>query len=58
MQTLANSIKEKTESLKLPEKIYFAGSPMLITSISELIAADLKKLLANSILPYFTCSLY
>ncbi len=45
LQTLANKIKDKTESLRLPEKIYFAGSPMLITSISELIAADLKKLL-------------
>jgi uncharacterized protein len=45
MQSLANMVKEKTESLKLPEKIYFAGSPMLITSISQLIATDLKKLL-------------
>jgi uncharacterized protein len=45
MQSLANMVKEKTESLNLPEKIYFAGSPMLITSISQLIAADLKKLL-------------
>ena len=45
MQTLANNVKEKTESLNLPEKIYFGGSPMLITSISKLIATDLKKLL-------------
>jgi predicted RND superfamily exporter protein len=45
MQSLANMVKEKTESLNLPEKIYFGGSPMLITSISRLIATDLKKLL-------------
>ncbi len=45
MQSLANLVREKTESLNLPEKIYFGGSPMLITSISKLIAADLKKLL-------------
>jgi uncharacterized protein len=45
MQSLARMVKEKIESLGLPEKIYFGGSPMLITSISELIAKDLKKLL-------------
>jgi predicted RND superfamily exporter protein len=45
MNKLANLVKEKTEELKLPEKIYFAGSPMLITSISQLISADLSRLL-------------
>jgi predicted RND superfamily exporter protein len=45
MQSLANLVKEKTASLNLPERIYFAGSPMLITSISQLIASDLKRLL-------------
>lgn len=45
MQVLANLVKDKTERLKLPEKIYFAGSPMLITSISDLISSDLARLL-------------
>jgi predicted RND superfamily exporter protein len=45
MRVLANLVKEKTVELKLPEKIYFAGSPMLITSISQLISADLSRLL-------------
>jgi hypothetical protein len=45
IQFLANEVKAKTKSLHLPEKIYYAGSPMLITSIAELISADLIKLL-------------
>jgi uncharacterized protein len=44
-QELANTVKQKTESLHLPEHIYYAGSPMMITSIAHLISADLKKLL-------------
>jgi uncharacterized protein len=42
---LANEVKEKTESLHLPEKVYYAGSPMMITSISHLISSDLTRLL-------------
>jgi len=45
IQALANAVKEKTESLHLPERIYYAGSPMLITSIAHLISADLARLL-------------
>jgi len=45
MRVLANLVKSKTEELSLPEKVYFAGSPMLITSISQLIAKDLSRLL-------------
>jgi uncharacterized protein len=45
MRLLANLVKSKTEGLRLPEKIFFAGSPMLITSISRLISADLSRLL-------------
>jgi len=45
MQSLANKVKNKIQGLNLPERIYYAGSPMLITSISQLIASDLKKLL-------------
>jgi predicted RND superfamily exporter protein len=45
MQSAASLVKDKVEKLNLPEKIYFAGSPMLITSISHLIASDLTRLL-------------
>ena len=45
IHALANTVKEKTESLGLPEKVYYAGSPMMITSISHLIASDLTKLI-------------
>jgi len=45
IHSLADAVKEKTEALHLPEKIYYAGSPMMITSISNLISADLIRLL-------------
>ncbi len=45
IQELANTVKQKTESLHLPEHIYYAGSPMMITSIARLISADLTRLL-------------
>ena len=45
MQSLANKVKEKIEALHLPEQIYYAGAPMMITSISRLIASDLTRLL-------------
>jgi uncharacterized protein len=45
IQSVANAAKEKTESLQLPENIYYAGSPMMITSIAHLISADLTRLL-------------
>ncbi|MBN2276034.1 MAG: RND family transporter [Bacteroidales bacterium] len=45
MQSVARLVQEKIEALHLPEKIYFAGSPMLLTAISRLIASDLKRLL-------------
>ena len=45
MQTAARMVQEKIEALNIPEKIYFAGSPMLITAISRLIASDLTRLL-------------
>jgi len=44
-QTVARAVREKIKSLELEEKIYYAGSPMLVTYISELISADLTKLL-------------
>jgi len=45
IQSLANIVKERIDLLKLPEKIYYAGSPMLITSIASLISEDLTRLL-------------
>lgn len=45
IRLLAAVVKQKVDSLKLPEKIYYAGSPIMITSISELISDDLTRLL-------------
>jgi predicted RND superfamily exporter protein len=45
IQSMAKAVIEKTEALQLPENIYYAGSPMMITSISRLISADLTRLL-------------
>lgn len=45
IQSVANTVKDKTESLHLPERMYYAGSPMMITSIAHLISADLTRLL-------------
>ena len=45
IQSMAKAVKEKTEALQLPEQIYYAGSPMMITSIARLISADLTRLL-------------
>jgi uncharacterized protein len=45
IHSLADAVKEKTEALHLPEKVYYAGSPMMITSISRLISDDLIRLL-------------
>jgi predicted RND superfamily exporter protein len=45
IRILANKVMEKIGSLNVPEKIYYAGSPMLITSIASLISTDLSRLL-------------
>jgi uncharacterized protein len=45
IRSLANTVEGKIGSLKLPEKIYYAGSPMLITSIASLISDDLARLI-------------
>ncbi len=44
VKTVAGLVKEKTEKLQLPEKVYFIGSPMLVTYISELMTSDLIRL--------------
>jgi predicted RND superfamily exporter protein len=50
IRILANKVQEKIGSLKIPEKIYYAGSPMLITSIASLISTDLARLLPVALL--------
>ena len=45
IQVVASNVKEITTSLNLPEKIYFAGSPMMVTSIAGLISRDLARLI-------------
>jgi hypothetical protein len=50
IQKVAQAVKEKTEAMNLPEKIYYAGSPMMITSISRLISSDLALLFPLALL--------
>jgi predicted RND superfamily exporter protein len=45
VQQVSAKVKAMAESLNLPEKLYFAGSPMMITSISSLIRTDLIRLI-------------
>jgi uncharacterized protein len=44
LRKVSKEVKSKTQALQLPEKMYYAGSPMMITTISHLIASDLKRL--------------
>ena len=40
-QTIAKEIKSKIENLKLTEKLYFAGLPMMMNDINDLIISDI-----------------
>ena len=42
---VARNVIDKTQSIQLPEKLYYIGSPMLITYIAELMKNDLTRLL-------------
>jgi len=42
---VAKQVIDKTEALELPEKLYYIGSPMLVTYISDLMKRDLSNLL-------------
>ncbi len=44
-QTVARAVREKVLAMDLPERLYFTGSPMLVTYISDLMTSDLIKLL-------------
>ncbi|MCB0805647.1 MAG: RND family transporter [Bacteroidales bacterium] len=50
VKQVAESVRKKTESLDLPENIYFTGSPMLVTYISDLMTRDLTRLLPVALL--------
>jgi predicted RND superfamily exporter protein len=50
VEDVARQVIEKTKSFDLPEKIYYAGAPMMVTAISDLISADLIKLIPISFL--------
>ena len=50
IQKVASAVEEKTQQLNLPERIYYGGSPMLITSIAHLISDDMKLLFPVALL--------
>lgn len=50
IQKVAREVEEKAKSIHTDGKIYFAGSPMLITSIARLIKADLALLFPIALL--------
>jgi len=50
IQTIAVAVKEKSEAIEFSGQIYYAGSPMLITSISTLISADMALLFPIALL--------
>jgi len=45
IQTVGRKVISTAESLNLPETVYYAGLPMMVTSIANLIATDLIMLL-------------
>ncbi len=45
IQVVAQQVREKTLAFNFPENIYFAGNPMLVSSISDLIRKDLTLLI-------------
>jgi predicted RND superfamily exporter protein len=44
-QAVAETVKKKVQAMHLPEKVYFAGLPMMMNDVSELIRLDLMKLI-------------
>jgi len=45
VELVANTVIQKTKEMNLPETLYYAGSPMMVTAISDLIQNDLTHLL-------------
>ena len=42
---VANGVKSMINSLELHEKVYYSGSPMLVSAISDLISRDMTRLI-------------
>ncbi len=45
IQKVSGAVIEKVSSLELTEKVYYAGLPMIVYAISDLIASDLARLI-------------
>ena len=45
VKSVANAVIDKADSLELPETLYYAGSPMLVSYITDLMRNDLVTLL-------------
>lgn len=45
IKEVGRKVINKSESIGLPEKLYFAGLPMMVTAIAELVSSDLIKLI-------------
>jgi predicted RND superfamily exporter protein len=45
VEEVAQRVMDITEAMNLPETLYYAGAPMMVTAISKLIASDLTLLL-------------
>jgi predicted RND superfamily exporter protein len=45
VKLVSSAVRSKISSLDLPESIYYTGSPMLVTYISDLMTSDLMRLL-------------
>lgn len=45
VEMVAKAVIRKTEGMNLPETLYYAGSPMMVTAIADLISNDLIRLL-------------
>ncbi len=50
VRAVTEAVIDKITKLKLPENIYFIGAPMLVTYISDLMKADLIRLLPIALL--------
>lgn len=50
IKTVSKEVQRKVSSLNLPERIYFSGSPMMVTYIADLISTDLRRLIPLSFL--------
>jgi hypothetical protein len=48
VKDVARNVIQMTKSMNLDEQLYYAGSPMLVSAISDLISADLIKLIPIS----------